>query len=271
MKKWLMLGLVVGSTLNGLETEPWLPQPYQPHVFLSYDYSTYTRVANATRQIRGRSHDQRVNAGLGLATLTYWGFDGDVEFARTPRFSWGLRSVGAQIRKQLFNDIEGDFASFTPGLAVRVVPSKAIEDVSTPYHYHFNAEINASVGKEWSYDIYWRGRIYNQVGIGIANRGSAWIRDEFALGLNREDQFQFQAALSYYRGFGDQVGVNASTSVFNGWKNIDHRSLDLAVSFCYLTSFWGSFTLEVKRRLYARSYPEKVTFLLLRYDLPLSL
>src|SRR3989304_8835610 len=258
------------ASLFSLEVIPWLPQPYQPQLFGSYTYSTYRDVANAVRQLSARSHDQELQAGIGLATMTHWALDLDVEFARTPRFDFGFRSVGAQIRKQLYNDIGGDFLSFTPGLLLRIVPPKALRDVSTPYHYQFNGEVNLALGKEWSQEIYWRCRLYNFTGFGIANRGSPWVRSLVALGLNREDQLEFQTSLWYDRGFGDQTGVNTSPSVFKGWKSIDHRSLDIGVSFRYLFRYWGSFTFEVRRRLYARSFPEKVTFFLIRYELPLS-
>ncbi len=263
-------GLAVSEKAGALAVEPWLPQPYWPQFDVTYTYSNFRNVANATRQLSERSHDQKLVAGVGMATLSEWAGDMDIELARTPRFPWGFRSVGAQLRKQWFNDIVGDFATLTTGLTLRIVPPKPLTDVSTPYHYKFNGEFNVAIGKEWSHDIYWRGRIYNFTGIGVANRGSFWVRSMCVLGLNREDKLQFQTFILYYRGFGDQIGVNTKTSQFNGWKVIDHRSLDWGLSFRYAIKDRGVLTFEVSRRLYARSYPEKVTFFVLRYDIPLS-
>lgn len=258
------------SAWGALEVKPWLPCPYEPQLHASYTYSTFRRVSHATQQLNKRSHDHLFEAGAGLATMTNWAGDLDIEFARTPRFSFGLRSVGAQLRKQWLNDIEGDFLTLTPCLALRVVPPKPLKDVSTPYHYQFNTELNAALGKEWSKETYWRGRAYWFTGVGIANRGSPWVRSRLAFLLNREDQLQFETFAAYYRGFGHQVGVNTKTDVFDGWKGIDHRSIDAGASFRYTFGLMGSLSLEVTRRLYARSYPEKVLFFMLRYDLPLS-
>lgn len=267
----LLLAMCASTSAWGtLETKPWLSSPYEPQVHASYTYSTFKKVSKATRQLRNRSHDQLIEGGLGLATMNDWAGDIDIEFARTPRFSWGFRSVGAQLRKMWFNDIAGDPASFTTGLTLRIVPPRPLKDVSTPYHYQFNGEFNVAIGKEWSRDFYWRGRIYNFTGIGVANQGSPWVRSRFALALNREDQLQFETFVLLYRGLGHRAGVNTKTSVFNGWKSIDHRSIDWGLSFRILFGIKGSLSLEVTRRLYARSYPEKVLFLMLRYDIPLS-
>lgn len=270
--KCLFFLALCGSTsaFGALNMQPWLPSPYEPQLHVSYTYSTYSDVANAKRQLKNRTHDQLLEAGVGLATMNDWEGDIDIEFADTPRFTWGLRSVGAQLRKMWFNDIVGDLATLTTGLTLRVVPPRPLRDVSTPYHYQFNGELNIAIGKEWSQSFYWRGRIYNFTGIGLANRGAPWIRSRFALGLNREDQFQFETFALYYRGFGHQVGVNTKTSVFNGWKVIDHRSFDWGLSFKYIFELRGALSFEVTKRVYARSFPEKVLFFMLRYDIPLS-
>ncbi len=259
------------ASLEALPTKPWLPEPYCPGIDVSYTYSSYSKVAEATHQLKSRSHDQCLAGGVGLSTATDWAADLEVEAARTPRTPFSLRSVGAQMRKQLFNDICGDLASLTLGGILRIVPPKPLRDVSTPYHYKFNFELNASLGKEWSKDFFWRVRLYNFLGLGIANRGAPWVRDLLSLTLNREDELHFRAFLLYYRGFGDQMGVNTKTTVFNGWKVIDHRSLDIGFSICKLFGIYGALTFEVAHRLYARSFPEHVTFFTLRYELPLSL
>lgn len=257
------------ASLGALEESPWIPQAYVPVLDLKYGYSSYRDVADASVQLDSRSHDQLAVVGLGMATLSHWAADAELEVAHTPRLPWGYRSAGAQLRKQWCDDITGDWFSLTTGALVRVVTTKPLHDVSTPYHGKFNGELNASIGREWSRGVYWCYRLYGFAGIGVANQGSPWVRGKLAYQGNFENKMQLHLFVEGYKGYGDQIHVN--TKQFKGWKAYDHRSIDAGAALRFGLRSNGYLTFEFKHRLFARTYPEKVTFFTIRYTLPLSM
>lgn len=251
------------------EESPWLGQPLEFRWDMAYTYSQYSKVQDALIPLRHTSHDHLFVFGIDAPLSEFWDTGIELEITDTPRETWRTRSFGAEIRRLWLNDIEGDFITLTTGAIFRYVPLVPIQDISTPYHYRFNYELNAAVGKEWEQEGFWRFRTFGFFGAGIANRGSPWIRADLAVGFNQEERFQYELFTRTYWGFGEQKEVNIEH--FHGYARIHHQSIDLGVNLRYILEVWGSFSFEYAHRVYARSFPESVNFFTVRYQLPFCL
>ncbi len=268
MKRCFLLALapLVGSAL---EVKPWLGNEWEFQFDTAYTYSRYPNVQDGHPALRSPSNDQLLTFDLGVVAPTpNWDFQLEAEIANTPRQSWGVRSGAVQARYQWLDDILGDPVSLTIGANLRVVAHHSLRDVSCPYHSYVNGEINGAVGKEWSKQAFWRWRAFAFAGVGMANRGSPWTRALISFMGNQEDRHQYAVFAIGYWGFGTQREV--MTRDFDGYGKIHHQSIDLGLGYRYLLDFWGSFTFSYAYRLYARSFPERVNFFTLAYELPFS-
>lgn len=255
-------------SLGALEIKPWFDNLWEFNFTPSYTYSRYRDIQNGHPQLKSPSNDHLIKFDLSFSPSPYWEISADMEFADTPRQSMGFRSTALQARYLWLNDIVGDPVSLTTGVSARMVGSHSLKDVSCPYHFHANYELNTSIGREWSRGVNWDFRIFGFGAVGMANRGFPWTR---AL-LMIEGQWQEAHRLGLfgegYFGFGQQGRVN--TDRFNGYANIHHRSLDTGVSYTYVFEVWGEISLAYTRRLFAKSFPQNVNFFTIAYRFPFS-
>jgi hypothetical protein len=255
---------------SSLETEPWFDTVQYQFMFRGdYAYSRYSKVQNALIPLKSPSNDQLIALDIHSSLFENLQTELEMEFVDTPRQRWGLRSSCLQVRYEILDDLEGDLFTLTAGFNGRYVTKHSVRDISSPYHFYFNTEINLSIGKEWSQEAYWLFHPYLFLGVGEANRGSPWIRSILAFQGNIVDRHRYKVYADGYFGFGSQEKVNIEH--FHGYARIAHRSIDLGASYTYLLDIWGSFTFEYAYRVYARSFPEHLNLFLFRYELPFSL
>jgi hypothetical protein len=257
------------ATLQSFEIKPWYPKIYQLEFRPSYTVQHYPAVDNAVNPKEFYSTDQILTLNLGVPFTPFWDVQLEGEFDHTKRRSFGLLSGGGQLRYQLLDDISGDPFSMTLGLSYRGVPYNRLEDVSTPYHFVSNFELHSTIGKELVRGDTWIFRTFAFLGAGIANKGSPWLRPLVSVEVNIKDQHQLEFFTEGYFGFGDQTKVNVRK--FSGYQNIEHRSVDGAFVYRRIFKIWGSLEFQFLRRLYAHSYPERLSGFTVTYRLPFSL
>jgi hypothetical protein len=274
-KKIFLFFLLFPLASHALLIKPWFSEVLEFELDTSYTYSRYRHVQDSVQPLKHASNDHLVAFDLslvpvlGLAAEANWCYDIEVELADTPRQSFGFRSAAAQVRYLWLDDVVGDFASITTGLNIRGVSHTSLRDVSCPYHYYGNIELNAAIGKEWDRMQFWVARTFAFLGIGTAYRGYPWIRAHFAVEGDHQDRYQYQVFGRGYFGLGHQNKVNIDH--FHGYEFIRHQSIDIGASFRYLFELWGSLSLEYAYRVYAHSFPEHVNFVTICYRLPFSL
>jgi hypothetical protein len=266
MRKLLTL---LPLSLIGFAPDPWFYNVWEFNFTPSYTYSRYRDVQNGHPQLKSVSNDHLLAFDLTLSPQPQWEFAGEVEFADTPRQSMGLRSLALQGRFLWQNDVAGDPVSLTTGLSVREVAGHSLKDVSCPYHFHTNIEANASIGREWSEGFHWQTRLFALGAVGMANRGFPWTRAFIAFEKQWVCAHRLSLFTEGYFGFGPQNRVH--TNRFNGYSRIRHQSIDLGASYTYIFEIWGRITAAYTRRLFARSFPERVNFFTVAYTLPFSL
>ena len=266
IRKWLLCSLPVFAF--SLETKPWLGNLGEFEFAAGYTYSRFDRVQDASVQLRQPSNDHLLRSDLTLTPSEMWDVQVEVEFAVTPRQSWGYRSAAVQGRVQWLDDIAGDPVSWTTGLNVREVSSDSLHDISSPYHARVDVELCSAIGKEWSKAAYWVMRTWGNLAIGMGNRGSPWLQ---ALGVwekNWDNHHRAIISANGYFGFGSKQQVNVDH--FDGWGKFQHRSVDLGVGYQYHFDLWGDITISYAYRVYAHTFPERVSFLTFAYKVPFS-
>ena len=266
--KWFWL-VLLPLTLCALDKEPWLGNLWEFELDTAYTYSRYSKVANAKKPLKHSSNDQLIYVDFAVSPTPNSQVDIDLELANTPRRPWGFQSSGIQYRTLWLDDVIGDPVSLTTGVSLRGVNHHSLQDVSCPYHSYLNAEINVSVGKETEAVPFWNTRTFLFAALGMANRGAPWARARLAFEKNDQDRHQWELFAEGYVGFGHHRSVDIGH--FDGYASIRHRSLDLGSAYRHRFTIWGTISFEYACRIYARSFPEKVNFFTVRYQLPFSL
>ncbi len=265
-----LAALASASTVLGwtLETQPWMSDPYELDFDTAFTYSHYPKVEGASRQLKHPSNDRLLAMDLKLTASQNFDVQLEAEFADTPRQKWGWRSGAAQARYRWLNDINGDPFSLVTGADVRIVSQHSLRDVSCPYHSNFNAELSTAAGKEWSKDSNWTMHLWGTLKAGIANHGAPWLLSELVWRRNWADTHRFTLFAEGYFGFGGREHVNVDH--FHGWSHFHHQSIDLGTGYGYHFHTWGTLSLTYAYRVYARAFPERINFVMLRYCLPFS-
>ncbi len=254
--------------LFSLETKPWLGNLGEFEFASAYTYSRFTRVQDARVQPHGPSNDHLLRLDLKVTPSAIWDVQAELELTATPRQSFGYRSAAVQGRVQWFNDIAGDLVSWTTGLNVREVSGVSLRDVSSPYHAYLDIELTSAIGKEWSKKAYWVARTWGNLAIGMGNQGSPWISALWVGEKNWNNRHRAILFADGYVGLGIKQHVNVDH--FHGWGKFQHRSIDVGAGYQYHFDLWGDLTLSYAYRVYARTFPEKVSFLTIEYKIPFS-
>lgn len=268
-KKFSFLFILgVQTVLVGLETKPWLGNPYEMGLGIRGAYSRFVRVQNASIQPSTPCNEYNFFFDLKGTIASKMDLQAELELAQTPKQPFNVRSASLQWRYQWLNDIAGDPLSVTWGLNVRAVPGHALKDVSCPYAANGNYAGTVAVGKEWSREGSWVMRTYGLGLIGWGNHGSPWAQVLFLW----EKSWKSAYCLSLFSlgdfGLGNRQRVNVNR--FYGWGPFSHQSIDVGASFSYQMAVWGTVSFSYAYRPFARNFPEHLQSVTMGYELPFS-
>ncbi|MBI3236248.1 MAG: FAD-dependent oxidoreductase [Chlamydiales bacterium] len=264
----LAISIICTTSLFSLEKKPWIGNPWEFTFASSYVYSHFRHVQNASVQPSTPSNDHLLRFDLSFPFSEGADLQAEVEFADTPRQNFGYRSSALQGRIRWYNDIAGDFLSWTTALHIRQVAGVSLKDISCPYQANFNIGLSSSIGKEWSRGPHWSTRMWGDIDVGIGNRGSPWASFITCFEKNWKNRHRLIGFLEGYFGLGSDQHVDVDH--FYGWGKFSHRSLDLGAGYQYHFDLWGDITLSYARRIYAHTFPENVNFFLISYQIPFS-
>ena len=97
----------------GFEQSPWLGNFLEFHLIPSFTYRYYPSVNRGFNPNSYSSNDKFTKLEVGTSFLPSWDAQVGVEFAATRRQTLGTQSGALQVRYQWYNDIGGDFLSWT--------------------------------------------------------------------------------------------------------------------------------------------------------------
>lgn len=262
--------IVLTLRADAFEMQPWFSYPFEVHFRPSYFASYYPSIEGSVNPLSYNSWNQLLNVNMGMNTMAQFDTQIEVEFFNTKKINPTLLSVGAMGRYLLLDDVEGDPLSLSIGISARYVPDHALRDPFDPYHNIVNFESHIACGKEIDRLHFWVNRFYGIACVGIANVGAPWIKGiggiEFSSKDNRD---QSAVQIVSYFGFGEEQFVNVDA--FYGYAKVWHQSVDLSAVYRHAFEIWGTLSLEIGYRVYAKNYPELQVYALFKYDLPFSL
>ena len=267
MKKILLL--LFPCVLFGFVLEPWYSPLAEFQLRPDYSYRYYPSVNQGKENVSYHSHDHRTGLNLGVQFWPNWEVQLESDFLRSRKLNWGTERVGLQVRHLFLDDVAGDRISLSVGLQGFYVPTRALRDVSVPYHAQGNIELGTAIGKEIDKTYNWLFRFCGFLGLGAANRGMPWFCPLAAAEMKFHQRHVFKAFSESYVGFGHRHKVNINS--FNGYAKIAHRSIDLGLNYTYLFRIWGALSFGGSYRLYARSFPKHASTFKIEYRLPFSL
>ncbi len=268
MKKVLLLISLMFVETFSLEKAPWFNEVYEFHFLSKYTFYRFNKINSALVQPDKISNNHLAHFNISFAPSLQWSIDSDLEFIQTPRQDFGFRSVAFQARYLFKDDILGDLLSIALGGNFRVVSSESLKDVSTLYHSDIDFELNLAFGKEFSKLDYWRFRFWFYGAIGIANKGSPWIKGNFALEGNLDDKKKCSLFVDAMHGYGKKEFVDVFN--FDGYAKIRQRDVNVGFKYGYRLNVYGTLSFEYKRRILAKRCPERVNFFSISYLIPFS-
>jgi hypothetical protein len=269
LKRSFFLTLLLPASAFCLQEEPWLTEIWEMQFTPLFNYSRFRHVSHAAEPLKKPFNARLWSGDLGVALSNALDCGIEVEAASTTQTPFSVRSYGAQLRQNFLDDLVCDPLSLTGGFLFREATGRSLKDISSPYHARANFEINLAAGKEWHNQKHWVVRAFAFTGLGIANRGSPWTRLRLSLQGTLDGQHQLNLFALGYVGFGSQKLVHIHH--FDGYGKIAHRSIDLGIGYAYAFDIWGKISAEYSHRVFARSYPQGVNSITLRYQLPFSI
>ncbi len=270
MNKFCVVPFFLSYALIAFEESPWLDFPYEFHFRPDFKESYYTKInqGHPHKITYQNSWNEQLNLNLGVTTLSLVELQIEGEFFQTKATRFTFESIGAQVRTQCLDDIQGDIVSLTIGSSFRFVPDHALKDPYVPYHQLVNFEGNLSLGKEFDQAFEWTKRSYLFLGAGIANQSAAYLKANAYFEMHRMHHL-FGTFLKSYFGFGSKKFIDLND--FHGYGNINHQSLDFGLIYRYLFDIYGSLSIECAYRLYAYAFPKNFTSVEIRYNFPFSI
>jgi hypothetical protein len=270
MKLPLSLSLLAVGKLLAFEEIPWIDFPYEFQFRTAFSESYYSEIAQASlkKSQYENSFNEKLSLNLGVATLSQFDFQVETEFFQSKATHFTLQSLGAFIRSQVLDDIQGDLVSLTLGTSIRYVPDHALKDPIVPYQNLINFEANLALGKEFDIAFDWTKRFAIFTAVGIANDSGSYLKVNFLFDWHRRHHLFGLFAKSYF-GFGTHKTVNIPQ--FHGYGNIRHQSIDVGATYRYLFDIYGSLSIDLFYRVYAFCFPKNETAIELRYQFPFSI
>ncbi len=257
------------SQLNAdLERKPWFYPPYEFHVGTNITPSFFSDVQNGYNPIGYGS----TNFDWQMFLLAPFSdsFDAQIQinFFKTTMKKFNLEALAAQVRKQFFNDVQGDWISAYWGFNYRFVLKNRLSDVATTYHNISNFEIFGAIGKEFSKNYNWFCRTFLWGALGQANTGYPWGRFDFSVEGRTYTNYILGGGVEGYFGTGPQKSINVDQ--FNSYARIKHQSVDIYAHFGYQSKIWGILSFKYVNRPFARAFPDSYNAFMLTYDYPFS-
>lgn len=253
-KRLYSLILLCGFWVSCEATErlPWVGNYLEFEWRNTVRYQNYSDVASPYRLEHYASQDLFIETSLINAVYPSFAPELELVVARTSQQNWCVDCFRLSGRYMLSDDIAGDSISFTPGFTLTQDFQGSLHDISSFHHGRSEAEAFISVGKERACLENWVSRWWAVFGMGVAERGSPWIRTDFDVEARICELHLVRAFVHTLWGMGHQ---QLHADDFHGYGAIQHQSIDFGFRYTYLIDFVGEFAVGYSYRVHARNFP----------------
>ncbi|MEX1012192.1 MAG: hypothetical protein WD595_00040 [Waddliaceae bacterium] len=236
--------------------------------YASYQLQQYNDVQTAFGSVPRSTVDHFVTLGI-YTFYDIYAAEAEILLAETKSNPFGFDSTKITLRYRWLDDIIGDYMSVVFGTSYIQTVTKRRDDISSFHHGNVEGEFHVSAGKEFSCGHFWYSRYWGLAAIGVADKGSPWLRGHLQFDYNHFDLHRYGIFLQTLVGLGNQkLNLNQP---FHGYGPIHHQSVNVGVEYRYDSFCFGILEVEYKRRLFARNFPEDVNLFKLTYTYPFGL
>jgi hypothetical protein len=261
-----MLLLALPWLCMATDRKPWFGSQYEVELRASALYQNYHSLSSGGHRLRCSANDIFLTASAAFPFKRYCGeFEATEASTRHQQGRWdNFRITG---RYQWLNKTSGDPITLVTGITITEPYSRALHDVSSFHHGHLEGEFFISLGKEYGFpcsqDYLFRWWVVS--GIGTAEKGSAWLREEGAAEYNYCDLHIFRLFVETLWGLGKK---RLFPHHFRGYGRIHHQSVDIGIRYSLELGSFGTFSFQYARRVYALNFPKDANLALFEYYLP---
>lgn len=256
------------TSLFALEEQPWFGNVYEFNFLSKYTYAYFSSVDKGVPALKDTIHNNLFYFDLEFPFASQWSIDVDAHFADISHSPFHFSSSAVQVRYLWLDDIVGDAISFATGVSLRLTSPKGLEELISYYHGDVDVEGNVSIGREFEPKETLRFRLWAFGAIGLANKGSPWLRGKASLDWNNNDCNKGSIFLESISGYGRHHHVDIHD--FHGYASIRHKGVALGAKYGHRFGRWGTLGFEYKRLLFAECSPKNVNYFSLSYLLPFS-
>jgi hypothetical protein len=238
---------------QGIATEykPWLGNLYEFESRSSLRYQRFHWFSSGSHLQKFSSNDFFLNVSLSNARPDF-GVEFEVLQASTRRQKGDIDRLRINGKYVWLDDVAGDPWTVTTGLSFIQAFRHSLKDLGSFHHGMEEGELFLSVGKETACETVWSSRWWGILGIGIAERGSPWIRFNLHYEKGWCDRHETKLFMHSMCGLGNK---RLPVRHFHGYGPIRHQSIDIGFRYTYLLEFFGSVSLEYSYRVYAQNFP----------------
>lgn len=265
--RWGICLLLLPQLLGAVDYRPWLSRDFEFQPWASYRYQQFSKVNGNGGSFSRNENDSFFAGGIGFAAIGY-GADIDVEIAKTSHQNFACDHFSLTGKYQLSDDVIGDPVSIVTGLTFTHAFKHSLFDISSFHHGKFEYEWYLSAGREKICESFWMSRFWGVVAVGIADRGSPWIRLNCAWERNWWDLHRVQLFARTLWGLGDH-GLSEDRR-FRGYGSVAHQSIDIGLGYVHEFENSAKLGLDYAYRIYARNFPMRVNTLMLTLVYPLG-
>jgi len=248
--KTACVALLLISTAWCTEYSPWFNPPFEFQGHISYLYEHANRVQSPKGNFSEKTRNSSLHLGAFVTPWPSWNVEAEIFLTHTSHVDFDCEAGWLTVRYAWLDDISGDPISLVTGATLSFPTTHFLHEFSFPYHGHANAELHATVGKEWKRGCDWLVRAYGLSGFGCGERGSPWVH---ALGVFEYHPLPcvlFGTFIEALYGLGN----NDLTPHFNGYGSIGHQNIDLGVKMEYEIRYVGTLRLLAWHTIHARNF-----------------
>lgn len=250
MKRLLLL-LLFTSSLHGAEYAPWFSPLWEIQGDIGVFYTRDKTVQSPKGSFHDPSHDYTLMGSLGITPWPYWNVQVDVCMSRTKEIPFSYEAVYGTVRYQWLDDIRGDPLALVTGVTFSFPAERYLHSYRFAFHGEVNAELHATIGKEWACGDNWWMRGWALGGLGFANRGNGWLHGIAVWEFNPKC-FGWGVFTEALYGLGSQDII--PNVPFEGYASIDHRTVDVGGFLNYELDYLGELTCLCWYNAYARNF-----------------
>ncbi len=252
----LILLICLSSFFNarGTELQPWFGNQLQYEGRCSLLYQSYSRISSADRLPSHSSDDLFLTASVSNAPYPELSLELETTVAFRKFRCGGFDNFRATGRWLCLDDVAGDAISLSTGATCTIALDEGLKDISSFHHGLYETEAHIAIGKERSSISDWTSRCWCVGAIGIAERGSPWLKAQAAYEYRIGGNHSLQTFIHGLAGLGTR---RLHWHDFRGYGAVQHQSIDLGIRYDYFIAFFGEMNLEYAYRAYARNFPAR--------------